>query len=281
RRLSVPAASPSCIRLRRGLRHLNRPSINEHVPHPSAIEQVTVDDDHVGDLALLERAHAIGGAGELRGAERQRAQDRVGGKAAFLDHAAGVANEVRGRRAARGERESDAALRELRGYLGRIGRGLHLTERLTGATAAAATTARTTTAARAATTRTGEVDAENHTRFRGRQLRAALTGAAGADDDRVEAELGGHRKRAVDLARFVDVEGHRHLLRERRLERIERRLDDRTRALRAGALVLRLRIALPLRVEEPLLRERDRAQQRAWVALAAAASRHVHVHRDW
>ena len=83
----------------------------------------------------------------------------------------------------------------------------------------------------------------------------------------IQSELRGHRERAIDFARLVHVERHRHLLRERRLQRIERRFDDRSRALGAGALVLRFGVTLPLRIQEALLRERDRAEQRTWIAL--------------
>ena len=46
-------------------------------------------------LPLLERADAIGRAGDPRGVDRQRAQRRVRGEAAFLHRAAGVAAGTR------------------------------------------------------------------------------------------------------------------------------------------------------------------------------------------
>ena len=56
-------------------------------------EEVAVGHDDVGDLALLERAEAIGGAGDPGGVDRQRADGGVGWQA-VLDRARGVAHEV-------------------------------------------------------------------------------------------------------------------------------------------------------------------------------------------
>ena len=82
-----PAPAPAASRRRR--LGLDLAAVDEDVDDARAVfEEVAVGDDDVGDLALLERAEAIGGAGDPRGVDRQRANGGVGGRPSFTARAA-------------------------------------------------------------------------------------------------------------------------------------------------------------------------------------------------
>ena len=81
-RLLAASSSSAAAGRRVGALDVHHPAVDEYVADPGRlVEQVAARHDDVGDLALLERADAIGGTGDLRGVDRQRAERGLGRQA--------------------------------------------------------------------------------------------------------------------------------------------------------------------------------------------------------
>ena len=90
----------------------------------------------------------------------------------------------------------------------------------------------------------------------------------------------GHLQHPQDLPRRLSFERHRQAAGERRLQPVERRIEDRTQRPRFHALISIDRRLVMLPVQKRLSNERDDTHQRGGIAVAARALRERDVQRD-